>query len=177
MVREYGALPPVECVPSQINQVFMNLLLNAMGAIPDRGTIRIRTERDEELCVELARILQETTAGDPMSALRWTNQSTQSMAEELTRRGHPVSDKTVARCLRDGDYGLSLPAWHEQVEAGGTSTLLVHQLDLERAAALELRKRGEPVCRLRAYFLPFLTLVSLSSWAERRRSRRRTAER
>ena len=43
-----------------------------------------------------------------LTALRWTNQSTQSMAEELTRRGHPVSDKTVARCLREMEYSLQL---------------------------------------------------------------------
>ena len=43
-----------------------------------------------------------------MSVLRWTNQSTQSIAEELTRQGHPVSDKTVARCLLDMGYSLQL---------------------------------------------------------------------
>ena len=65
-------------------------------------------EADQELKGELTRIVGETTAGDPMSALRWTNQSTQSMAEELTRRGHPVSDKTVARCLLEMGYSLQV---------------------------------------------------------------------
>jgi len=65
-------------------------------------------EADERLQGELACILEETTAGDPMSALLWTNKSTQSIAEELSRRGHPVSDKTVARCLREMDYSLQL---------------------------------------------------------------------
>jgi len=65
-------------------------------------------EADEQLKGELTRIVEATTAGDPMSALRWTNQSTQSIAEELTRRGHPVSDKTVARCLLEMGYSLQL---------------------------------------------------------------------
>jgi len=52
--------------------------------------------------------VERSTVGDPMSALRWTNQSTQSIAEEWTRRGHPVSDKTVARCLLDRGYALPL---------------------------------------------------------------------
>ncbi|MBZ5729388.1 MAG: hypothetical protein LAP87_30990 [Acidobacteriia bacterium] len=39
----------------------------------------------------MAKILEETTAGDPMSQLRWTSKSTRPMAEELTRLGHPVS--------------------------------------------------------------------------------------
>lgn len=43
IVKEYGDIPPVECIVSQINQVFMNLLVNAAHAIEDRGTIVIRT--------------------------------------------------------------------------------------------------------------------------------------
>jgi len=43
VVREYGDLPEVECLYSQINQVFMNLLVNAAQAIPEHGTITIRT--------------------------------------------------------------------------------------------------------------------------------------
>lgn len=79
------------------------------GRIRQGGAGRKKVEQgDEQLREELARILEETTAGDPMNALRWTNQSTQSMAEELTRRGHPVSDKTVARCLREMEYSLQL---------------------------------------------------------------------
>jgi hypothetical protein len=54
----------------------------------------------------LAKILEETTAGDPMSQLRWTSKSTRTMAEELTRLGHPVSWVTVARCLQDMGYSL-----------------------------------------------------------------------
>jgi hypothetical protein len=65
-------------------------------------------EADPGLRAQLGKILEETTAGDPMSALRWTNKSTQAMAEELTRQGHPVSDKTVARCLREMGYSMQL---------------------------------------------------------------------
>jgi signal transduction histidine kinase len=43
IVRELGTLPLVECRPSQINQVFMNLLVNAVQAIPDRGHITLRS--------------------------------------------------------------------------------------------------------------------------------------
>ncbi|MBR8345989.1 histidine kinase [Burkholderia ambifaria] len=48
IVREYGNVPPVECLPSQLNQVFMNLLVNAAHAIPERGVITIRTSSDDE---------------------------------------------------------------------------------------------------------------------------------
>lgn len=43
VVKQYGDIPEVECLASQINQVFMNLLVNAAHAIKERGTITIRT--------------------------------------------------------------------------------------------------------------------------------------
>jgi signal transduction histidine kinase len=41
--KHFGDLPPVECHPNRLNQVFVNLLINAAQAIPDRGTITIST--------------------------------------------------------------------------------------------------------------------------------------
>ena len=41
--KEYGELPLVECQMQQVNQVFMNLLVNAAHAIEERGVITIRT--------------------------------------------------------------------------------------------------------------------------------------
>jgi signal transduction histidine kinase len=46
--KEYGELPLVWCVPSQINQVVMNLLVNAAHAIPEKGEITIRTGQQAE---------------------------------------------------------------------------------------------------------------------------------
>jgi hemerythrin-like metal-binding protein len=43
VVRELGEIPMVECVPAQINQVFMNLLVNAAQAIEQRGRITVRS--------------------------------------------------------------------------------------------------------------------------------------
>ncbi|HEY9627884.1 MAG TPA: response regulator [Coleofasciculaceae cyanobacterium] len=36
VIKDYGALPPIECYPSQINQVFMNILANAIDALEER---------------------------------------------------------------------------------------------------------------------------------------------
>ena len=52
--------------------------------------------------------MDENTAGDPMSCLRWTNKSTENIAAELTRQGHPVSADTVGRRLREMDYSLQV---------------------------------------------------------------------
>jgi transposase len=81
------------------------------GKIRKPGAGRKKVEETDEGVLEaLGEILKETTAGDPMSALRWTNKSTQAMAEELKRRGHDISDKTVGRCLRQMGYSLQLNA-------------------------------------------------------------------
>jgi len=43
VVKEYGQIADVECIASQINQVFMNLLVNASHAIEVRGVITLRS--------------------------------------------------------------------------------------------------------------------------------------
>ena len=56
VVREYGLIPQVDCLPSQINQVFLNLLVNAAQAIPDSeyGQITVRTARNaDEVWIEI----------------------------------------------------------------------------------------------------------------------------
>lgn len=58
VVKDYGDIPDIECLPSQLNQVFMNLLVNAAQAMPEqrRGTITLRTRADGEagVCIEIA---------------------------------------------------------------------------------------------------------------------------
>ncbi|MEO8673211.1 MAG: two-component regulator propeller domain-containing protein [Tahibacter sp.] len=55
IVKEFGTLPLVECLPFQINQVFLSLLVNAAHAISERGTITVRTGCDaEEVWVQIA---------------------------------------------------------------------------------------------------------------------------
>jgi len=49
--RRYGALGPVECVRSQIDQVFLNVLANAAQAIKGPGTITVETRREGEMAV------------------------------------------------------------------------------------------------------------------------------
>lgn len=46
--KEYSELPKVFCLISQLNQVFMNLLVNAGHAIESKGEITIRTRLHEE---------------------------------------------------------------------------------------------------------------------------------
>jgi PAS domain S-box-containing protein len=43
---DFGPLPPVRCFPTQLNQVFVNLLVNAAHAIEQRGEVHITTRRE-----------------------------------------------------------------------------------------------------------------------------------
>ena len=45
---ELGPVPMLRCNPGQISQVLLNLLVNALQAIPDKGTIRIQTRQEAE---------------------------------------------------------------------------------------------------------------------------------
>lgn len=46
--KKFGKTPDVYCVPSQINQVLMNILVNAVQAVQSQGEIGIRTGADEK---------------------------------------------------------------------------------------------------------------------------------
>ena len=81
----------------------------------DAGAGRVRApgggrkkveEADPSMQRRLKSIVEETTAGDPMSPLKWTSKSTRTIAEELERAGHSVSNVTVARCLAEMGYTL-----------------------------------------------------------------------
>jgi len=113
------------------------------GQIREAGGGRKKVEDvDPGLQVQLGNILEETSAGDPLSALRWTNQSTEAMAEELTRRGHPISDKTVARCLRKMGYSMQL---NQKTREGPQHRNRDQQFRYINRQVAAFRKSGDPV--------------------------------
>jgi len=53
--KEFGEIPRTRCYPQQMNQVFMNLLVNAAHAIEQQGSITVRSwEEDGYVCVSVA---------------------------------------------------------------------------------------------------------------------------
>ena len=115
----------------------------AGGRIRAAGAGRRKVEEtDQQLRAELTRMVEETTAGDPMSALRWTNKSTQVMAEELSRRGHPVSDKTVARMLVEMGYSLQLNRKQKEGPAHADRDAQFRYINRQEAS---FRASGDPV--------------------------------
>ncbi|NEO84408.1 MAG: urea ABC transporter substrate-binding protein [Spirulina sp. SIO3F2] len=67
IVRDYGSLPPVQCYPAQINQVFTNIIVNALDAMEEansptqRLTITTRAIADEQVQISF----QDTGPGIP----------------------------------------------------------------------------------------------------------------
>ncbi len=47
VTKEYGDIPVTKCYPRQLNQVFMNILVNAAQAIEEKGEIRIKSWHEE----------------------------------------------------------------------------------------------------------------------------------
>lgn len=67
VIREYSAVPPILCFPNELNQVFMNLLVNASQAIPDKGQVTVKTSHDSRWAyVSIA----DTGMGIPSASLQ-----------------------------------------------------------------------------------------------------------
>ncbi|MGH7614972.1 MAG: ISAzo13 family transposase [Gemmatimonadales bacterium] len=170
---------------SQVTGMSRTTITKAIGELRGRGAVipavlgRIRREgagrkpieeSDPEVKKLIMGIVDETTAGDPMSLLRWTSKSRRTIAEKLAKCGHPVDAVTVGRCLSDLGYSLQAnvkakegPQHEERDEQfryinrlvkgyikGGDPVISVDTKKKElvgefRNAGRTWRRRGEPV--------------------------------
>ncbi|MCA1991825.1 MAG: GAF domain-containing protein [Coleofasciculus sp. S288] len=71
VVKNYGELPLVECYASQLNQVFMNVLSNAIDALEDYNT----TRTSEEIKTSPSQIAINTSPGEATIPQEGKNQS------------------------------------------------------------------------------------------------------
>lgn len=99
-------------------------------------------DSDPRLEQALKTIMAETTAGDPMTHLRWTTKSVERIAEELTRRGHPVSGETVRRRLGAMEYSLQANAKHKE---GKSPSERDSQFRYINSQVTQFLSQGEPV--------------------------------
>ena len=100
------------------------------------------TEADPELIETLQSLVEPTTRGDPMSALRWTCKSTSNLAEELTQQGHPVSPRTVGRLLSADGYSLQS---NRKTKEGDSHPDRNAQFEHINLMVTRFQQRGEPV--------------------------------
>lgn len=48
VIQDFEAIPTIDCLPSQLNQVFLNLLVNAAQSIHEQGVIRIHAYQEQD---------------------------------------------------------------------------------------------------------------------------------
>ena len=65
-------------------------------------------EKIPEVRKDIENILEENTAGDPMSKLKWTNKSTYTIANELKNKNQNVYEDTVGRIIKKLGYSLQV---------------------------------------------------------------------
>ncbi len=64
IIREFAQIPQIDCYPGQLSQLFMNIILNSIEAIPAGGYIRLTTEMADNDTSVLIRI-KDTGTGMP----------------------------------------------------------------------------------------------------------------
>lgn len=108
IIKEYGDLPLVECYPSQLNQVFMNILSNAIDALEknkEHRVIKISTEirENSELCsgnTVTPTQHSELEEGIKTQEIKLANPFTQSLVIRIIDNGLGMSE-TVSNHLFD----------------------------------------------------------------------------
>lgn len=64
--------------------------------------------------------MEDETAGDPMSGVKWTRRTTEKISEQLKTMGVNVSRNTVGRLLKDLDFSLKVN--HKKLSKGTKTT-------------------------------------------------------
>jgi len=81
--------------------------LKEKGRIRKEGGGRKKIiDKNPEILSGIEKILDENTAGDPMSFLKWTNKSMETISNGLKKKGHDISGRTIGRILKLMGYSL-----------------------------------------------------------------------
>ena len=86
-----------------------NLYLKKSGRLRKEGGGRKKIiDKNPNVKKEIENILEDNTAGDPMSRLRWTNKSTYTISDELKNKKQNASEVTVGRIIKSLGYSLQV---------------------------------------------------------------------
>jgi Rhodopirellula transposase DDE domain len=119
------------------------------GAMPPAGRVRRPgagrkpiTASDPLLLEALEAMIDSQTRGDPQSPLRWICKSTRAIAQELSRKKHPISHVKVAQILHDLNYSLQS---NRKTEEGADHPDRDAQFRHINAAVKKCLAQGSPV--------------------------------
>ncbi|MDP3640508.1 MAG: ISAzo13 family transposase [Nanoarchaeota archaeon] len=99
----------VNTIRRGIEEIKSKTKMKKTGRLRKEGGGRKRiTEKNPEVEKDIFNILEENTAGDPMSKLKWTNKSTYTIAKELKSRGKSISEDTTGRIIKKLGYSLQV---------------------------------------------------------------------
>src|SRR5947209_11323208 len=96
--------------------------------------------KDPDLLVDLEKLLEPVTRGDPQSPLRWTCKSVRNLADELRAQGHEVSHMLVAELLHEQKYSLQA---NRKTKEGSSHPDRNVQFEYMNAKATEFLKSGD----------------------------------
>ena len=97
--------------------------------------------KDPRLLLDLEKLLEPVTRGDPESPLRWTCKSVRNLADELQAWGHKVSHVLVAELLHEQKYSLQA---NRKTKEGSSHPDRNAQFEYINAKALEFLHSGQP---------------------------------
>ena len=98
-------------------------------------------EKNPDIKNEIQSILEENTAGDPMSDIKWTNKSVRNIANELNSPKKHIGKDTVASIVKDLGFSLQL---NKKSFEGGTSAERDSQFRYINSMAKEYRQKNIP---------------------------------
>ncbi len=99
-------------------------------------------EADSTLLKDLAAIMEENIAGDPMRCLKWTGKSVRKISPELTLQGHRANPNTVGRLLKALDFSLRANVKSEEGQPHRDRDAQFHYINEQAQAFLQA---GDPV--------------------------------
>ena len=100
------------------------------------------SDKDATLLRDLDALVEPTARGDPMSPLRWTCKSTPRLAQDLTKLGHAVSQRTVCDLLAQLNYSLQST---RKTREGGQHADRDAQFHHIASMAAQYQAAGDPV--------------------------------
>ena len=109
----------IDTIRKGIREIKTKKNIKQNGRLRKKGGGRKKiADKNPEIKKEIENILEENTAGDPMSKLKWTNKSTYSITNDLRTKGQNISEDTTGRLIKS--LGYSLQANIKSKESGSS---------------------------------------------------------